>query len=237
MKIHRLLAGTLALVLIAGLATPAFAQNSNSAPEDSISSPLAEVPTDGTWFCFTFFGVGSDPTTCVVDPTAEAPWTFDCGSGSCWLSVTDAFLVGDKFEVFDDDASIGMTSDPGEPDSCDAGDPDTCFENENFSSGQFCLGPGEHSIVIRPSESPFGGGDAYFKVELHDANECEVVAGEILPIDNTALFLAGLSSSAVWMIPTLAGIAGAGLLVRNPNNIRNIKVILEDYFEQLNKKD
>lgn len=37
-----------------------------------------------------------------------------------------------------------------------------------------------------------------------------VVGGEFLPIDSTALVLAGLQSSAVWMIPTLAGIAGAG---------------------------
>jgi len=37
-----------------------------------------------------------------------------------------------------------------------------------------------------------------------------VVGGDLLSIDNTALMLAGLSSSAIWMIPTLAGIAGAG---------------------------
>ena len=41
------------------------------------------------------------------------------------------------------------------------------------------------------------------------------VAGELLPIDSAALFLAGLSSSAVWMIPTLAGIAGAGFIIRS----------------------
>lgn len=41
-----------------------------------------------------------------------------------------------------------------------------------------------------------------------------VVGGELLPIDNTALFLAGLSQSAVWMIPTLAGIVGAGVIIR-----------------------
>ena len=39
----------------------------------------------------------------------------------------------------------------------------------------------------------------------------DLVAGEFLLIDSTALMLAGLSSSAIWMIPTLAGIAGAGL--------------------------
>ena len=44
-------------------------------------------------------------------------------------------------------------------------------------------------------------------------NECiapEVVGGELLPIDNTALFLAGIQSSTIWMLPALAGAAGAG---------------------------
>ena len=37
------------------------------------------------------------------------------------------------------------------------------------------------------------------------------VAGEIIPIDNSALFLAGIQSMTVWMIPTVLGLAGAGL--------------------------
>jgi len=36
------------------------------------------------------------------------------------------------------------------------------------------------------------------------------VGGEILSIDSTALVLAGLQSSAIWMLPVLAGAAGAG---------------------------
>ncbi len=37
-----------------------------------------------------------------------------------------------------------------------------------------------------------------------------VVGGEFLPIDSTALMLAGLQSSAIWMLPVLAGAVGAG---------------------------
>ncbi len=37
------------------------------------------------------------------------------------------------------------------------------------------------------------------------------VAGEIIPIDNSALFLAGIQSMTVWMIPTVLGLAGAGV--------------------------
>ncbi len=37
-----------------------------------------------------------------------------------------------------------------------------------------------------------------------------IVGGEFLPIDSTALILAGLQSSAIWMLPVLAGAAGVG---------------------------
>jgi len=37
------------------------------------------------------------------------------------------------------------------------------------------------------------------------------VAGELLPLDSTALFLAGIQSMTVWMIPAVAGLAGVGV--------------------------
>jgi len=37
------------------------------------------------------------------------------------------------------------------------------------------------------------------------------VAGELLPLDSTALFLAGIQSMTVWMIPTVLGLAGVGV--------------------------
>ena len=37
------------------------------------------------------------------------------------------------------------------------------------------------------------------------------VAGELLPLDSSALMIAGLTSMSVWMVPTLLGLAGAGV--------------------------
>ena len=47
---------------------------------------------------------------------------------------------------------------------------------------------------------------------LNFALACEGVAvgGEFLPIDSTALLLAGFQTSAIWMLPVLAGAAGVG---------------------------
>ena len=37
------------------------------------------------------------------------------------------------------------------------------------------------------------------------------VAGELLPLDSSALMIAGLTSMSVWMVPTVLGLAGAGV--------------------------
>jgi len=38
-----------------------------------------------------------------------------------------------------------------------------------------------------------------------------LIGGELLPIDNTSLFLAGIQSMTVWMVPTVLGLVGAGV--------------------------
>jgi len=60
-----------------------------------------------------------------------------------------------------------------------------------------------------------------------------IVAGEIIPIEATSLILAGLQTPAVWMISTLSALGiGAFVFTRNPSNVRNIKVILQDYLDR-----
>jgi len=65
-------------------------------------------------------------------------------------------------------------------------------------------------------------------------NECPVVGGEFIPIDTTSLLLAAAQSPASWLA-TLTIVAlgiGAYVFTRNPNNMRNIKVILRDYLDR-----
>ncbi|HUT05123.1 MAG TPA: DUF1194 domain-containing protein [Nitrosopumilaceae archaeon] len=55
--------------------------------------------------------------------------------------------------------------------------------------------------------------------KIADEAECKLVAGELLSLDTSALVIGGLASSAIWMIPAVAGIAGAGIyLVKSRNN-------------------
>jgi len=48
-----------------------------------------------------------------------------------------------------------------------------------------------------------------------------VVGGEFLPIDSTALVLAGLQISAIWMLPVLAGVAGSAFGILYIKSRRN----------------
>ena len=50
-----------------------------------------------------------------------------------------------------------------------------------------------------------------------DADGCEIsVAGELLSINSSALVIAGLTGSAAWIMPAVAGIAGVGAyLIKN----------------------
>ncbi len=50
-----------------------------------------------------------------------------------------------------------------------------------------------------------------FEVDPTNDPTCREVAGELLPLDSTALMIAGLTSMSVWMIPTVLGLAGVGV--------------------------
>jgi hypothetical protein len=107
------------------------------------------VPSSGT------------PST-FLDP---APWTFTSGAAGSTLRVTDAFIAGDRFEVFDFGVSIGLTSLFGIGDCGD--DPVPCFADPTMSQGTFALASGAHSITFAVAEGGFGAG--YLLLEGDDA--------------------------------------------------------------------
>jgi len=113
------------------------------------------VPNDGSFVAFTFGGPGS----------VAGPFEFDCTlGGGCRITVTDAFLQGDQFEVFDFGASIGTTSAVAASGSCGT-NPDVCLASPGASSGVFNVGEGAHSMTIVAIVSPFGSGGAFFKID------------------------------------------------------------------------
>ena len=230
MNIQKLLVGTLALVLIAGIgSTQAFAQT----PAQSDDAVAAEVITP------------SGDTTIDFDALASNSYLgTEITIGDVTFSTPDETLVtsGTTVSTPPNVLSAHVVSSPPAPggdfdgevvmefadDTC-ASDLEILMINPPFDATAFGIDGAELTTIS--SSGPltelfsFAGlpvhkvvmtGDFYAIDDISFTEEfCGIVAGELLPIDNTALFLAGLSSSAVWMIPTLAGLAGAGVIIRS----------------------
>jgi hypothetical protein len=144
-----------------------------------LASPALATPISlGIWNEFGFSTVGTLATGC--DPADPAgpfcipsggtptsfagapPWTFNSAVAT-QLTVTDAFTIGDRFQIFDFGVSIGLTSAPVGSGDC-GDDPVPCLANPNVSHALFNLAAGAHSITIIPTLAPSGGGAGYFIV-------------------------------------------------------------------------
>lgn len=168
-----------------------------------LAAQAGPIGFDSFWE-FGVDGVGNDAVGCQpADPAGlfcipsggtptfflDAPaWTFSVGGGSAILTVVDAFVGGDRFQVFDFGVSLGLTSalPPGNVLADCGDDPVVCLADPGISRGFFALGAGNHSITIRLAEGDLGS--AY----LHVAGAAGV------PVPPTlALLFGGLSG--LWL--------------------------------------
>jgi len=112
-------------------------------------------------------------------PTTPGPWTCTLAE-TCILDVTDCFVAGDEFAVYDFGTLLGATAPV--PDTSDwTDDIDFAFADPRWSSGSFDLGPGSHSISISVSDNPYNYGSAYLRLRT---------AGEVIPEPTTLSLLA-----------------------------------------------
>ena len=233
---------TLASILSLSLtSTTAFAQASD---EGGVAQQVQEgpvmvagpVPIDGTWTEFSneppdpSVSTGCNPAdpaglNCIPSSAGNSmfgdapPWTFTCPASGCWLTVTDAFNLGDQYEVFDNAASIGSTPPVPLPaqsgEQCAgaiglASDPELCVLDPNSSTGMFNLGSGAHSITITriASDPSVQFTAAYFKIVIHQA-----VGGDFVPLDTTMVLAAGAQYTAAGMIPVIVSAIGIGIVI------------------------
>jgi YVTN family beta-propeller protein len=178
----------------AAIAVAALALTLNT---PAIGSPIAL----GVFGEFGFTTVGTPATGC--DPADPAgpfcipssgtptiflgapPWTFVAPTGGAILTVTDAFVAGDRFQIFDFGASIGLTSVPSGTANCGS-DPVVCLNTPGISSGTFLLAAGNHSLTLTATLSPMNGGAGYLRAD----------AAVPEPVSWT-LFAAGLATFAL----------------------------------------
>ncbi|MFA4903357.1 MAG: VPLPA-CTERM sorting domain-containing protein [Desulfobaccales bacterium] len=156
---------------------------------------------DPLWYEFSFTAVGvqaqgafpDDPLGDFVIPSisgnsqnAPAPaWTFS-SLAPTFLTVVDAFLEGDAFNVFDFGLFIGGTTavaNTGNDSGTD--DPVVALLDPDLSRGFFFLAAGNHSLTIEPYQIA-GPGAAYFMVSA-------------IPVPATLpLVLTGLGALVAW---------------------------------------
>ena len=130
------------------------------------------IVVGGNWYEFQFLGPGSQGTACVLCTPSIAgnsqfapnpPWTFTLSQAGI-LTVTDAFNIGDSFDVFDFGVLIGSTPPVAQFDTCGS-DPVPCSMNPNVSHAVFSLAVGPHAITIMARDPAIAAGAAYFRVD------------------------------------------------------------------------
>ena len=179
------LLGTLSVIMFLGSMTPVYAQTNNDLPD----TPMGAV-TFGVPISLTCSAVDTD---CTGGP--GTPYTFDCGaSGSCWITITDCCVTGDIYDLFDFLSPIGTAAAAAGVDV------------------MFCVGPGTHSITVQDTTDAAGIPAGLTMVVDDHILDC-TTGGEYSTLNTSALLLASLQMSAMWLIPAISASAGIGLFV------------------------
>jgi len=123
----------------------------------SLAKTAAAIPLvlGGGWQEFSFGDVGSSFSETyqftLTDPAA--------------LTVTDAFLSGDRFEIFNFASSLGLTSAPTSLGDLIGDDYDTAAADSRWSTGVFLFGAGSYDISGTVTLSPYFGGGAALRLD------------------------------------------------------------------------
>lgn len=155
------------ILAAAGLALSfgAFADNGH---DGQVAAPSASVPitVGDAWFATSQV----PPAVFWSGQFADDTFTF---SGPGTIYVTDDFLCGDVFRVYDNGVVLGETSSVAADSSCPELGPDAAFADSRYSSGTFNVGAGNHEISIEVIQNPFGSGRGYIQV-MPGADMCDI---------------------------------------------------------------
>ena len=222
---QKLVAGALALVLVAGMTSPAYA-GIVVEPDDRFENNWCHAQ----WFA------DQDRTDVNADAIAgqQPPDRFACdedspyelaqirNSGGCDGPQCEFTLRNFVDDLDTKLIKVMVNYDPRAPQQ--PGEPNVvCFsEQERPTRGELVIddatrGQAIWEFICHPNPDyetiSFTNVRGLESVIIWTTSfdEPRPVAGELLSLDSSALVVAGLTSSAVWMIPAVAGIAGAGI--------------------------
>jgi len=170
---QKLLAGTLALVLVAGMTSPAFAGGPN---------PITECALTQNQMVNLQMAANEEVTI---------PKTIECDG-----------LIG-SHTVTPNACQFNLSAvNPG----------NIIFNGNTVTFEETITNNGNTSEEHCTQTYTIGGQDGGSIEVIQELwfNEPQV-AGELLPLDSSALMIAGLTSMSVWMVPTVLGLAGVGV--------------------------
>jgi hypothetical protein len=125
------------------------------------------IAVDAGWYGFCFAGVVGSPAVegCQNEAIGTAGNTITFTAlNNVYLQVTDAFLKGDRFNVWVDGMLSFATSDVAIQYGSTT-NPDAAFADPTYSSGQVLLAPGYYEVDIFALQTPYPtGGGAYMRV-------------------------------------------------------------------------
>jgi hypothetical protein len=123
-----------------------------------VASNAAPIAIGSGWESFTFGAPGS---------SFSRTFEFSVGAGeAARVSVTDAFLAGDRFAIFSNIlAPLGFTSAATGFGVTIGADYDAAFADARWSSGSWILGAGSYSVRGITLLSPFGAGGGALRVD------------------------------------------------------------------------
>jgi len=142
----------------------------------------------------------------ISDALIEVPKTIDCFGVITNVVIDTSDCDAKGISVFFRNIAINAGVWTGDETAIPAGAPigievqcDVKFDVTDTQGTNFLF----QTILIIPERDPT------ICIVFPNDPSCKV-GGEFLPIDSTALVLAGLQSSAIWMLPVLAGAVGVG---------------------------
>jgi len=148
--------------------------------------------------------------------------------------ITDIFPQGGiAFDVLDPDGikSVEWVNPGSELQVVNADCEEPQTTSTNFIFGTFTDNPGPNTFVITDCQPEMSQTTCEIITECAQSGDpgCSAtctfdpsfIGGEFLPTDSTALMLAGLQSSAIWMLPVLAGVAGSAFGILYIKSRRN----------------